>query len=598
MLGTYRQDLARLRRQLAELAGHAAQAGEGGVQRRAQDAAERIAPRPFRVAFVGEFKAGKSTLINALVGREALAVATRECTTVVTRVRSAPGAEGHAVARTASGAERPMSLEAARDAVQRREQEADPLVEVELALPDITWLDGDVELVDTPGTGAVGRVREQVTLGWLPNADAVVFVTRADQLLNTTEMAFLKEGVLSLDPAGLFIVINRKDQISTARDRAALEQRAVERLAHLGEPKVLWTSAADAMDAIDAIQEVYGDQAPDPEDVADWEQSGVPELRDALRAYLANDRVADELARHRRTFTRLVEELEARLVHRLRVAELDGATAERERQRAKQLESALRKVRVELREEITAAFSTTCRQRLRDAVGTATGEANGLLAGATDPHTAARDLESLGTRALGRLQRVLANEWRQIRETASVRLVEIEAHALKAAGDPAVRTAMGELDLSRTLHVERRTHEVVERQELGTTSADNAATVAAIGTMIGYAVAGPVGGLIGAWAGVSMATQPTFQEVRRQVEEQVVDRHRTLATFRAKLDQAADHAREVAEQITLTAVDEEMERRIVELARRAEPEPPTTTLGQQTLRATLQAVQAMGAHGR
>ena len=53
------------------------------------DAAVRRLDEPMRVAIAGRVKAGKSTLLNALVGEELAPTGTRECTSIVTWYRNA-----------------------------------------------------------------------------------------------------------------------------------------------------------------------------------------------------------------------------------------------------------------------------------------------------------------------------------------------------------------------------------------------------------------------------------------------------------------------------------------------------------------------------
>jgi hypothetical protein len=85
---------------------------------RAREAArllDRWRARRFVALIVGEFKRGKSTLVNALVGRDLLPTGVPPVTAVPTRVSSGPRAR--AVARFRNGTEREIPLDEIRDYV-------------------------------------------------------------------------------------------------------------------------------------------------------------------------------------------------------------------------------------------------------------------------------------------------------------------------------------------------------------------------------------------------------------------------------------------------------------------------------------------------
>src|SRR5262245_3494889 len=107
--------------------------------------------RLFLVVIVGEFNAGKSAVINALLGR---AVLEEGVTPTTTRIHVLEYGE--------------------TPAVVRRDREIDTVVApVELLR--------DVAIVDTPGTNAIFREHETLTGQFVPRADLVLFITSADR---------------------------------------------------------------------------------------------------------------------------------------------------------------------------------------------------------------------------------------------------------------------------------------------------------------------------------------------------------------------------------------------------------------------------------
>jgi len=117
----------------------------------------------FLLVVVGEFNAGKSAFINALAGTRVMEEGVTPTTAQVTPVR----------------------------------------------------LD-DINIVDTPGTNAVIREHEEITSGFVPRADLVLFVTSADRPFTETERAFLEQ--IRDWGKKVVVVINKVDILSTAKE--------------------------------------------------------------------------------------------------------------------------------------------------------------------------------------------------------------------------------------------------------------------------------------------------------------------------------------------------------------------------------------------
>jgi hypothetical protein len=155
--------------------------------------AERVARTETVVCVVGEFKKGKSALINALLGSPVCPVDDDLATTTVTVVRYA--AEPVAIVRRREAGE--LLVEAIpTDDVGRWVSEGDGddrprgVEVVEVGLPN-AYLGRGVALVDTPGVGGLNAAHAAATLAFLPSADALVFVTDASAELSGPELAFL-----------------------------------------------------------------------------------------------------------------------------------------------------------------------------------------------------------------------------------------------------------------------------------------------------------------------------------------------------------------------------------------------------------------------
>ena len=178
-----------------------------------QAARSRLEDAVVRVAVVGEIKHGKSSLINALVGEAVVPVGVTPTTgaAVVVRTRGPSGP----VLVGASGEREPLD-EARFEALARGKESADGRVEVGT---DVARIDlPDVEILDTPGINDLDRVKTAVSRGQLPTADVLVVVLDATQLLNRTELGFLREAIsavggLGTSGARLLMAVNRIDLV-------------------------------------------------------------------------------------------------------------------------------------------------------------------------------------------------------------------------------------------------------------------------------------------------------------------------------------------------------------------------------------------------
>lgn len=185
------------------------------------DTRRRLDDHRVRAVVLGEIKQGKSTLINAILGDDALPTGVTPTTGAVATVRvgSEPGTflcddDG----RQTVPADRFAALATGRESTEGNSS-------IELVVGD-GKLPPTLELIDTPGMNDMERVRGAISRGELPRADVLVLVLDATQLLNRTELAFLRDAVsavggLAGSGAQLLLAINRIDLVDES-DRPLL----------------------------------------------------------------------------------------------------------------------------------------------------------------------------------------------------------------------------------------------------------------------------------------------------------------------------------------------------------------------------------------
>jgi GTP-binding protein EngB required for normal cell division len=210
---------------------------------------DRLDAARLRVLVVGEAKRGKSTLVNALLGREVLPSGVTPLTAVATTVRY--GEDERAEVRFLDGHDEKHALAALPDLVTERGNPGNRRriagVTVYVAAPMLT---GGVELVDTPGTGSVFESGTQTAHEALRSMDAAVFVLTADPPVSASERDLLEQ-VAQLSVT-TFTVLNKADHLDEPGRAEALEftRRVLNEAGHPGP--VYPMSARTALGGADA----------------------------------------------------------------------------------------------------------------------------------------------------------------------------------------------------------------------------------------------------------------------------------------------------------------------------------------------------------
>ncbi len=242
-LKEYAERRARVAACLDELAQVNEEAGQHGRAERIREQSAAVAHQRFTLLVLGEFKRGKSTLINTLLGADTLPVGAAPTTAVLTRVSY--GDEVSARLLLDDGSERSVPVDRlAEEITLAQSDEADNqrrlarIVRAEVTVPAAICRNG-VDIVDSPGLGEHTR-RTEVTHQALPTADAVIFVSDAAQLGSEDE-GFVRSRLANEDIDNVFFAINKWDRIFNEADDPGAEIAALSRRAwslFVPEPKV------------------------------------------------------------------------------------------------------------------------------------------------------------------------------------------------------------------------------------------------------------------------------------------------------------------------------------------------------------------------
>lgn len=217
------------------------------VAEEARELAERVSEGRFYVACVGQFKRGKSTLLNALVGYEVVPTGFVPVTAVPTVIRF--GEQLHARVRMHDGSWRDIEL---RDLKQYVTEELNPenskgVEGAEVFVPSLLLSTG-MCFVDTPGLGSVWTGNTATTQAFIPHIDAALVVIGADPPIAGEELTLVE--AVGKQVQDLILVINKADRTTDPERAAAAKftRQILEKRLHRPMGQVFEVSAAERIE--------------------------------------------------------------------------------------------------------------------------------------------------------------------------------------------------------------------------------------------------------------------------------------------------------------------------------------------------------------
>lgn len=263
----------------------------------------------FKVLVIGEFKNGKSTFINSLMGENVLPAYSTPCTAVINEV--VYGKEKRAMLYFKNPLPEEMSPDIQPSAMQhikKHKGQDIPPIELDVAdlvdyvaIPDPTKDQADsikelpyskvvleypielchdgIEIIDSPGLNENGT-RTKVTEEYLNQADAILFVFRCPKIAGASEMDYITDQIHARGHNDIFFICNAINQIPEDEQ---------DRLIRFGNKKLapLTTLDESGIFYVDALGALKAKQA---KDAGSLSHTGMPEFEDALSEYLRNNK--------------------------------------------------------------------------------------------------------------------------------------------------------------------------------------------------------------------------------------------------------------------------------------------------------------------
>lgn len=212
---------------------------------------------PFTLVICGEFKRGKSSLINALLGEDVTPVNVTAETVTLNRISYGP----HSNEAVLSGGKhlRLSDEEMQRDHLENlMRQSGFSFRQIELQRPN-EFLKKAV-VVDTPGLGDSMQDFTEMVEEALAQADAVVYVFSVNYPLSQTEQLFLKTMIVPQRYTDLLLVGNYLDTLNSEEDYGRIKKLLASRIQNLLPGQEPWL-----LSALDERCRQLGEERPNPE---------------------------------------------------------------------------------------------------------------------------------------------------------------------------------------------------------------------------------------------------------------------------------------------------------------------------------------------
>lgn len=272
------------------------------------DLASKLENDKFKVLVIGEFKRGKSTVINSLIGDDVLPKSSRPCTAVISEVTYGKekkamlyfknplpenmstdidnGALRHI--KKFQGVEIPpieLDVDRLKDYVAiplSDKDQSESIKELPYSRVILEWplelCRNGIEIIDSPGLNE-NEARTKVTEEYLNQADAILFVFTCTEFMSASEIDYIKNQIHTRGYNDIFFICNKINYIpEDERDDIFQLGNRLSKLTSLGSNGIFYVNALGALNA------------KKEKDMSALNDTGIPEFEAALSEYLRNNK--------------------------------------------------------------------------------------------------------------------------------------------------------------------------------------------------------------------------------------------------------------------------------------------------------------------
>ncbi|MCX7966444.1 MAG: dynamin family protein [Syntrophorhabdaceae bacterium] len=172
------------------------------------------------VAILGQFKAGKSSFINSIIGKKVLPVGAIPVTTVITRIQYGP--QESAIVSFFDKKRIKVGLDEIEEYISESKNTANKknVEVVDIELPTLENYPG-LRLVDTPGLGSIFKYNTELSEEWLPEVGAAIIAISSDRPLSENDLNLIKE-LMEFTPR-VIILLTKVDLLTEEQQKEVVK---------------------------------------------------------------------------------------------------------------------------------------------------------------------------------------------------------------------------------------------------------------------------------------------------------------------------------------------------------------------------------------
>ena len=233
-------------------------AGAGQKLREHETAIKKRLNDKFSLVVVGDFKRGKTSLINAILGEELLPAAVTPETVTINRLSYSETPKAEAVLQNGKRAALDYT-ELKRDILERLLPNLPAPIDCIDVRADNEMLK-EISVVDTPGVGDLMNEFDEKVAEYMANADALVYVVSARAPFSVSEQTFLASTVVPQSFSQIMVVVNMADILETDENIEKIKALTIERARSIGDNVTVFM-----LSSLDELCRKKGKKRPEPD---------------------------------------------------------------------------------------------------------------------------------------------------------------------------------------------------------------------------------------------------------------------------------------------------------------------------------------------
>lgn len=169
-----------------------------------EDLKQRTNSHKFKIGVIGEFSTGKSTLINAIIGKDLLPAKFIPTTNQITYIK---GSDSNFI--QISGDSTTKKSLSSENIIELSNNSQDRSIDVYLN----NHFTNKYTIIDTPGTNDPSRFSDEIVFNLIGSVDVVIFTMKIDSALKQTEIEFISQLIKKKDIEKFFFILNFSDLV-------------------------------------------------------------------------------------------------------------------------------------------------------------------------------------------------------------------------------------------------------------------------------------------------------------------------------------------------------------------------------------------------